>query len=486
MSTNNDGIVYYQTNGNASFGAFWNDFFTGQGLNANIYDPKILYDSQADRFFMVVLHGSQASNSIMLLCFSQTNNPNDGWNIYQLQGNILNNDCWFDYPCIGVSNNEVYLSGNLFTSGNNQFNSAILFQVQKSTGYSGGNLNWQYWYNLSSDIGAFTVTPASWGQSGNYGPGIILVSNVSGGDNRYVVWDLTDDLTGNPSLNAYTVSVNSYSPAADAAMPNNSDLLDNGDCRILGTFYLNSILHCIHHADVGSGWNGLVYTRINVGNLTPVQSSFGNPGVIDISYPQLTSYATGTGDPSVMVAFLRSSSSVFPEIRVVNCDANMSWSNSTLVKAGETYVDFIQGEDRWGDYTGMARKHNASEPEVWLAASYGTNVSGQLNNTWKTWIAQVGDGASSIGEGTEASNLLVYPSPAIDLFYLEFAVKDREQHTITLHDLRGNLVKQLYQDTPNPGDYRLSFNRGQLAAGEYILSIRTNDQRIAHEKLVVQ
>jgi len=171
---------------------------------------------------------------------------------------------------------------------------------------------------------------------------------------------------------------------------------------------------------------------------------------------------------------------------VVNCDANMSWSNSTLVKAGETYVDFIQGEDRWGDYTGMARKHNASEPEVWLAASYGTNVSGQLNNTWKTWIAQVGDGASSIGEGTEASNLLVYPSPAIDLFYLEFAVKDREQHTITLHDLRGNLVKQLYQDTPNPGDYRLSFNRGQLAAGEYILSIRTNDQRIAHEKLVIQ
>ena len=487
VSTNNDAIVYYQTNGTASYGAAWADFFSGQsGLNANIYDPKILYDSQADRFFIVVLHGSQADNSKLLWCFSQSNNPNDGWNIYQQDGNVLGTNDWFDYPSLGVSNNEVYLSGNLFTSGANQFDQAVLFQIQKSAGYNGGSLNWQYWYGLSSDIGAFTVTPASWGQSGNYGPGILLVSSVSAGDNRYVVWDLTNDLGANPSLNAYTVNVASYAPSAEAQMPGNSDLLSVGDCRILGTFYLNNILHCIHAGDVGSGWCGLKYTRINVGDLTNTQSSFGNPGVIDMSFPQLASYSTGTGDPSVMVAFLRSSTSVFPEVAVVNCDASMNWSNSTLVKEGETYVDFIQGTDRWGDYTGMARKHNASEPEVWLAGCYGANVQGQLDHTWKTWIAQIGDGFSGVAERNTGSNAQVFPSPTLDFFNLAYTVTEHVQHTIELHNTSGALVKLLYQETPNPGEYRLSFNRGQLTAGQYVLTIRTPSKTIAHEKLVIQ
>ncbi|MFZ1685822.1 MAG: T9SS type A sorting domain-containing protein [Flavobacteriales bacterium] len=487
VSTNNDGIVYAQTSGSIAFGAYWADFFQGQGLNANIYDPKVLYDSGSDRFFMVVLHGSDASNSILLWCFSQTNNPNDGWNIYQIAGDPLQSGCWFDYPSIGVSNNEVYLSGNLFTSGNNQFSQSIIFQIQKNEGYNGGNLNWQYWYGLTADIGPFTLVPASWGQSGNYGPGILLVNSSPAGENRYVVWDLTNDLGANPNLNTYTVNVGGYSPAADAQMPITGDLLDNGDCRILGAFYLNGQLHCIHHADVGNGWNGLVYSRIDVTNLQAQQSTFGNPGVIDISFPQLASYATSTSDPGVMVAFLRSSTSVNPEARVVNCDANMQWSNSTLVKAGETYVDFIQGEDRWGDYTGMARKHNASDPEVWMAGCYGANVQGVLNNTWKTWIAQIGDGPIGIPE-PEVSNpaISVFPSPTVDMFNLTFTAEDRTEHNINLTDMKGALVKLLYRGTPAMGENMLIFNRGQLSPGQYVLTISTTDKTIAHEILVIE
>lgn len=486
VTCNNDGILYYSSAGTYSFGAFWSDFFSGQGLNANIYDPKVLYDSQADRFFMVVLHGSTAADSKLLLCFSQTNDPNDGWWIYQLPGNVMQNNTWFDYPSIGVSNNEVYVSGNLFTSGNNQFNQAILFQVQKAQGYAGNNLNWQYWFGLDSDIGGFTVTPASWGQSGNYGPGILLVSSAAGGDNRYVLWDLTDDMTGNPALNTYTVTVPAYSPAADAQMPGNADLLDNGDCRLLGAFYLNNTVHCVHHKDVGSGWNGIAYTRININNLSATQQTFGTPGVADISYPQFASYATTTSDPSVMIAHLRSSTSVYPEVRVVNCDAGMNWSSGVQVKAGETYVDFIQGEDRWGDYTGMARKHNATEPEVWLAGCYGANISGVLNNTWKTWVAQIGGSSTAVAETSTAPAAQVFPSPAVDLFTVVFQVRDREEHVIEVLDALGAVVKQLHRAVLNPGEYRASFNRGQLAPGQYLISIRTPNTRIAHEKLVVQ
>jgi hypothetical protein len=487
VSANNDGIVYADDAGAIAYAAFWPDFFNDPSLNANIYDPKVIYDSGSDRFFMTVLHGSTASTSLVLLCFSQTNDPNDGWWIYQLTGNPLADNSWFDYPGIGVSNNEVYVTGNLFSSGANQFNQAVVYQIEKAAGYAGNNLNWSYWYGLgTSPYVAFTLVPASWGQQGNYGPGILFVSGSAGGSNSLRLFDLTDDLSGSPQLNDYTVSVNAYSPAANAQMPGNPDQLDNGDNRMLGAFYLNNTLHCVFHGDVGSGWNGIVYKRINVNNLSVTQSTFGTPGVADLSYPAMASFAAGTSDPSVMIAYLRSSTAVNPEVRVVNCDASMQWSTGTLVKGGETFVDFLTGAERWGDYTGMARRHNGNNPEVWLAGCYGANVSGVLNNTWKTWIAEVGGGSVGLEEAaTEPSGALLYPVPAMDLFNLNFTVTERAVHTIQLHDMKGALVKVLYQETPSLGEHQLTFNRGQLAPGHYILSITTPTTRIAHEDLLI-
>lgn len=60
----------------------------------------------------------------------------------------MNDNSWFDYPKMSISNNELYITGNLFTNSSN-FNQAILYQIQKAAGYSGGNLNWQYWNNIA-------------------------------------------------------------------------------------------------------------------------------------------------------------------------------------------------------------------------------------------------------------------------------------------------------------------------------------------------
>jgi short-subunit dehydrogenase len=54
---------------------FWSDFFNDPVLIATIYDPKVIYDSGADRFVLVVLHGSNAARSKVLVAFSKTNNP---------------------------------------------------------------------------------------------------------------------------------------------------------------------------------------------------------------------------------------------------------------------------------------------------------------------------------------------------------------------------------------------------------------------------
>jgi len=486
VTTNNDGIEYYNDSGNSLYTDYWSDFFNDNTLTSSIYDPKVIYDSGADRFVMVVLHGSTAATSKVLVCFSKSNNPSDGWWVYTISGNPLNNNCWFDYPNLGVSNNEIYITGNLFVTGGS-FDQAIVYQIPKANGYAGANISWQYWYNLSSTpFQAFTLVPASNGHQGNYGPGIYFVSNQSGGNNQIRLWDLSDDLSGNPSMTSYTVNTSAYSPAADASQQGTNDKLDNGDCRIQNAFYLDGTIHYVFHSDIGSGWNGIHYNRLLVSALTNQSSTFGLQGSFDYSYPSVIPFSTSATDKSVMIAFLASSSSTYPQVRVVNCDHNLQWSGSTQVKAGETDIDFLSGDERWGDYTGISRKHNSSNPEIWLAGSYGADVILQQYNTYKTWIAEVyGNTNVNRTDDITETQVALYPNPTYDFFQVLFTTQKPEPVTIQLLDQNGKLIRLLYQDTPKSGTKKLMFNKEALSSGTYFIQITTPTQTLKNEKVII-
>jgi hypothetical protein len=188
-----------------------------------------------------------------------------------------------------------------------------------------------------------------------------------------------------------------------------------------------------------------------------------------------------------MISFLSSSSSIFPQCRIVNCDQGMTWSSSTLVKAGETYVDFLSSDERWGDYTGIARRHNAQDPRVWTAGCYGANIPSQgVSHTYKTWIAEVtGNNVVSTQEPASSMDLRVFPNPVYDIMQLLFTTELREEITIAIHDMKGHLVKQLYRDTPRAGEHSLSFNKGALPPGMYILTIASPTQILKNEKIAI-
>jgi hypothetical protein len=485
ITANNDGIEYYNGSGGFLYFDYWSDFFDDNTLTASFFDPKVIYDSGADRFVLIVLHGSNPNTSQVLVCFSKTNNPTNGWWIYSLTGNPLDNDCWLDYPGLGVSNNEIYITGNLFRSS---FNQAVIYQIPKAAGYGGNNLNWQYWSDLTDNpYEAFTIIPASFGHQGNYGPGIYFVSNESSGDSRVRLWDLTDDMSGTPELNSYTVAVDAYSPAANALQKGSDDQLDNGDCRIQNAFYLNGIVHYVFHSDIGEGWNGIHYNRLDVADVFNITSTFGLQGSYDYSYPAVVPFSTSATDLSVMIAFLRSSEETYPEVRVVNCNQFMSWSPSTQVKSGETFVDFLNDDERWGDYTGIARRHSSSDPRIWLAGCYGANINSQnVFNTYKTWVAEIVSGETvATGETSTPDEAVVFPNPTYDLFTIEFNAEPSALITINLVDMNGHILRQLYHDTPKAGENRLTFNKGALAPGAYILSIQSNTKILKNETIVV-
>ena len=165
----------------------------------------------------------------------------------------------------------------------------------------------------------------------------------------------------------------------------------------------------------------------------------------------------------------------------------MQWSPSTTVESGETFVDFLSDDERWGDYTGVARKHNSTDPRIWLAGCYGANINSQnVFNTFKTWVAEIESGTSVSTEENElVKSVAVYPNPAYDLFTIEFSAEASQLTTIEIFDMNGHLVRQLYRDTPRQGENRLTFNKEALPAGTYIISIKTNTKILVNETIVV-
>jgi hypothetical protein len=485
ISLVNNSINYYNMSGTL---LYTSDIWTWYGDNTlvnNICDPKVLYDSGSDKFiFYSQTCDAISANSKIIIAFSTTNDPQGSWNTYEFSGNPLGDNSWFDYPKIAVSNNEFYVTGNLFYQGGG-YNQSIIYQMNKLNGYAGVSINYQYWSGIAGN--PFTLLPVSYGQQGNYGPGVYLVSTETASSSTIHFYDLTNDIGSSPVLNHYTVSTTSYSGGGQAGQLGGSDYLDNGDTRTQSGFYLNGIIHFVFHSDIGSGWNGINYNRLNVSLLTNTSSTFGLSGSFDYCYPAVSSFATSATDKSVMIVFERAGTTIYPETRVVNCDNAMAWSSSTLVKGGASYLsqcyDPAKTSERWGDYTGISRKNNSSSPSVWVSAAYGSS-----SHYWNTWIAQINATGSGAGitENNNNESVNLYPNPVNDIFKTEFVIDKTQLIKINIVDIEGRVVKQLYEGLATQGENVYTFNKGNLSNGFYFLQIiNSTNQTIKNEKFII-
>src|SRR5690606_36222507 len=80
-------------------------------LEDHRYDPKVMYDPEADKFISIMLNGTNEHNYI-LVGFSKTNDPEGEWNFYKFYGNYAEDTTWFDYPSIAITKDEFFFTGN--------------------------------------------------------------------------------------------------------------------------------------------------------------------------------------------------------------------------------------------------------------------------------------------------------------------------------------------------------------------------------------
>ena len=470
----NHKIGYYTTTGTLTYSKDLYTLINDATLTNSICDPKVIYDNTADRFiFYSQVCDAMSAHSFVIIGFSKTNDPSAGWFFYEFTGNPLNDLSWFDYPKMAISNDELFVTGNLFYDAGG-YNQSVIYQLDKAQGYAGAaSVSWQFW----SGVTGFTILPVSYGQTGSYGPGIYLVSTAgtTSGSSNIHLYEITNNIaSGTAVLNSYNVPTPTYSNSGDAAQSGTTRLLNTGDCRSLDGFYLNGIIHFVYNTDAGSGYCGASYNRLTVSSATNVSATFANVGNTDICYPAIASASNSVTDASVIMAFNESGSGIFPRTCAVTCDNSMAWSAPLIVRNGDTYVHYswaTTSTDRWGDYNGMCRKYNSSPAVLWMAGMYGSVTASHI---WSQWIAQLSQGVISgiSANNTEESKVNVYPNPVVENFDVVFSAEQRQQVTISLFDAQGKLVANLYTGIVEAGKNMFSFNKAGLAKGSYVLNIK--------------
>jgi len=503
VSAMNSKIAIYNTSGNQLLSATLYDFFQGSnyGVSNHFFDPVVIYDSSSDRFIFVCLVGNTSSTSKVLIAFSKTNNPTQAWNKYYLTGNPLNNNCWLDYPRVGVSNNEVYVTGNLYTNGTNgSFNQALIYQITKSGGYSGNaSLQWQYWYNIPGY--PQTIMPLSWGGQGNYGPGCYLVAHATNSSSKTLFFDLTKDMTASDEkLVKYDISTPTFLKGNDAFQKNTSERLDSGDPRIQSGFYQDGIAHYVFAARYNSTpWTGVHYHRINVSSKALTTRQIGSSNW-DFAWPSVAWSGTSTNNKSAMISFLYTNSTVFPSAAVIEVDdSNTASPNSVSFVNGAGFVNLDNAvKSRWGDYTGIARKKNTTTaPRLWTAVCHGST-----NQKYATRIAQIRPGGSGFGdEAVEeratpipdatpysfAAEVALFPNPTIsgEPFSLDFLLEQKTLVRVDILSSDGRLVHTLLEDAVKPGETRITFNSQALQPGAYMVRVTAGGKPLKTVKLMV-
>ena len=488
----NSNIEYYDTIGNVLYSANYDDFINDTSLLSLYFDPLIKYDSEHDRFILVILYGFNSTTTKVITCISKTNNPSDGWWSYYLPGNALNDSSWFDYPKLGFSNDDIFITGNLFTD-ENEYNQSVIYQLNKSNAYQGDTLEWAIWHNILGNPA--TIVPASYGQYGNYGPGIYLISSFSFDDYSSLqpylrTYDITNNLSDTGSINYYSQPI-MFGLAGNGMQLGSSVLLSNNDPRIQDAFYLNGKIQFTYCSEYLNGFAGLNYNKLTLSTMTNWSTIYGITD-FECSFPSLASSGISSTDESVYLCFLKTGATIYPEARVINCDNAGQWTESSLMKEGENFLDYGGSTDiaRWGDYSAICLRYSGSNPEIWANGCYANKKSTSSYNIryLASWISKINGLAVGISDvkAPLISNTKVYPNPSTDIFKLEFTNEKTQMIRISVKDINGREVKLLFADKSKKGRNEFSFNRQALCKGIYFIIIETSDKKIAMEKIIVQ
>ena len=464
-------------------------------LSVNKYDPKFIYDPIEDKFIVTFLIGTAPATSHIFVAFSSNNNPMDDWNAYILKGDALNTGHWIDYPAISITEDELFITGNLLSSGVSWqlgFNQSLIWQIDKESGYNGlDSLDYAVWSDIKDDsILIRNIHPARGARELQSKEQYFLSNkNFSSESDTLYLMKVSNTLASDSAeFTIERISLpNHYflSPNGRQSIPKE---LSTNDSRVLGATIDEEWIQYVHHSmDTAHGTSGIYHGIIENYNSTPVVTGrIISDSIKDYGYPNIASTGINKNEKEGVIGFNYTSPIDTNGTACFYMNNDEEYSNFTYLKRGEAPINRSSGNtiDRWGDYFGIQRKYD--EPcRVWMSGMYGKT---NKNGSWISSVA-VSDTCRTPTPPQDTSlnpifsNGTLFPNPVLEWFNYDFNLENEGIISIELFDIEGRLIKNLYDDYVSKGENRISFNISHLNTGIYIMTVSNTEEILFRKKM---
>lgn len=462
------------------------------------FDPKVIYDPNADRFILMCLSGFVDSTSQVIMGFSQTNDPNGNWNLYRLPGNPLNNNLWSDYPMMALTDKECFLTLNLLyndSSWQTGFVESIVWQIKKDSGYAGLPLGSILHNNIKVNNKPLRNLCPVKGGSQLYGPNMYFLSNrnfASQNDSVFLV-EIKDTIGSvNNTISIKTlVSNQSYYFPPLAIQPSPTQSLSCNDARNLAAFYENGKIQYVHNTKHPSNNRAAVYHGVinQVTSTNPTVNGYIiSSDTMDFGYPNISYAGLSNADNTSIINFNHANSKIFPGCSAIKSDGLGNFSPILKIKDGLTHIDVISSnEERWGDYSGSQTQYN-KPGVVWMSGYYAYRYTNIIRFAHGTWIAKLGVNPTVVlntnNKIKEEEASKVFPNPAKNVFNIELELNEPEYLTFELYDVNGKLIDVLLRDWIKVKQNTFQFSLQDVSVGVYTLKITGNRNTLISKKII--
>jgi hypothetical protein len=446
------------------------------------YDPKVVFDPVSNRFIVVYLEGDGSNDTRIIIAFSKTNLPLDGWNIYKLNGNPFGGKFWTDYPMIAINGEDLFVTVNLLkdsTDWRDGFTQSVIWQVQKSKGYAADSLEYNLWSNLKhNNKSIWNICPVQESeQPGSAGLYLLSVRPGDVANDTVFLHHISDNYSSGKAQYSYKILKSNRQYGVPPAAPQkvNGFRLQTNDARVLGAFYNNNKIQFVQTSRNAINGNSSIYHGIiqDPHVLAPsVTANIISYDSLDLAYPTIVNAGNQTWGQQSLITFSHSGLKTFPGTSVIYFDNNGQYSDLIRVKQGQGIINsFIPDTvERWGDYTSIQRRYN-NKNEYWLAGSFGKS-----NDKVGTWIGKITMNDPSVAIDRIQNNSMgaeAYPNPVVDVFMIPFETEAAATIKIEITDMIGKTVMVL-EENKIAGDQKAFINVSGFSTGVYYYSVTIN------------
>lgn len=493
VSVINSSVRMYDLNLDTAYQALSLFSFTAAlGLPNSHFDPKVLYDPQADRFVLMCLNGFTDTTSFIVIGFSQSNDPRQDWVFYEITGNPYNDTLWTDYPMISVTQQHLYLTVNLLKnneSWQNGFVKTLVWQFNKADGYNGQVLN-SYLYGQFKYNNKYirNMCPVRNSNEQLLSDTMYFLSNRNfavSGDSIFLIKMPDNTLVDTNDIEVLLYKANENYHVPPDAKQTPPRFLQTNDARILGAFLHNNKIQFVSNTrDTVANKAACYHGILDLQNpLLTVNAYTIRNDTVEYGYPNIAYAGSGSADHKAIIAINYTAETIYPACGAILTDGEGSYSDLLTIRKGDNYISVLSTQpQRWGDYSGAQRKYNENG-KVWVALTYGAQSKKQ-----NTWIAEISTepivSVNDIQHSTTINQL--YPVPASNNITCSFSIAKAEYIYVDVLDASGRVVLNLFRERAKAGTNTFSCNTTALTDGTYILLIRNHEGAVlSSEKFVV-